>query len=138
VVYELGCGTGRTCFWLSTFVKCKVVGIDLLPTFIEKARFVAKRTEQIDLEFLEADMLTVDLSPATVIYLYGTCLQDEILAFLLARFHHLHPSTRVITVSYPLTDYCQGKLFHVIDSFRALFPWGRASVYINERKPDIT
>ncbi len=27
VVFELGCGRGRTCFWLNTFIGCKVVGI---------------------------------------------------------------------------------------------------------------
>src|ERR1700722_13009935 len=30
-VFELGCGRGRTCFWLNSFIHCKVVGIDIVP-----------------------------------------------------------------------------------------------------------
>jgi SAM-dependent methyltransferase len=134
VVYELGCGTGRTCFWLSIFVNCKVVGVDYLPAFIHKAQRVQQKTQQLHLDFLEADMLTVDLSFATVVYLYGTCLNNETLTLLLSNFRHLRPGARVITVSYPLTDYCDGTLFQVTNQFRARFPWGKAWVFINKKR----
>src|SRR5262245_46123073 len=39
-VLELGCGRGRTCFWLARFVGCRAIGIDIVPTFIERAQRV--------------------------------------------------------------------------------------------------
>jgi SAM-dependent methyltransferase len=133
VLYELGCGSGRTCFWLRTFVKCKVVGIDFLPEFIQKANAIKKKQHLNHIDFLNADMLSVDFSEATVIYLYGTCLPDHLIEQLLASFATLKPLTKVITVSYPLTDYCQGKLFKTIKSFPARFPWGSTIVYLSQK-----
>ncbi len=43
VVFELGCGRGRTCFWLNQFIGCAVIGIDYVPAFIEKALKVKRR-----------------------------------------------------------------------------------------------
>lgn len=31
VVFEMGCGRGRTCFWLNQFIGCRVIGIDYVP-----------------------------------------------------------------------------------------------------------
>ena len=138
VVYELGCGSGRTCFWLRTFVKCRVTGIDYLPAFIQKARFVKKKRYLNQIDFRQEDMLSVDFSDATVIYLYGTCLEDALIEKLTLHLSCLKPGSRVITVSYPLTDYCHGSLFKLIKSFPARFPWGMATVYLNERLQSIS
>ena len=43
VVLELGCGRGRTCFWLRSFIGCKVIGVDFIGTFIDKANQVKKK-----------------------------------------------------------------------------------------------
>lgn len=133
VVYELGCGSGRTCFWLRTFVKCRVTGIDYLPTFILKACYVKKKRYLNQIDFLQEDMLSVDFSDATVIYLYGTCLEDTLIEKLTLHLGCLKPAARVITVSYPLTDYCKGTLFKLTKTFPARFPWGTATIYLNER-----
>ena len=133
VVYELGCGSGRTCFWLRTFVQCRVTGIDYLPTFIEKARRVKKKRYLNQIDFIQADMLSVDFSDATVIYLYGTCLAEAFIEQLTLHLQCLKARARVITVSYPLTDYCKGALFKVTTTFPVRFPWGTATVFLNER-----
>lgn len=138
VVYELGCGSGRTCFWLRSFVGCCAIGIDYLPSFIQKACSVKNKVHLSQIDFIHADMLTIDLSQATVIYLYGTCLEDSLIEKLIERFRFLRPATRVITVSYPLTEYCMGTLFKVTQTFPARFPWGTATVYLNERLPSPT
>lgn len=134
VVYELGCGTGRTCFWLHSFVGCRVIGIDFLPEFIDKARGVKKQTHLRGIDFIQGDMLAVDLSDATFIYLYGTCLEDDYIEKLLTRLIQLRAGTHVITVSYPLTEYCGGAHFEVIKTFPARFPWGTAPVFLNRRR----
>jgi SAM-dependent methyltransferase len=133
LVYELGCGSGRTCFWLRTFVKCQVVGVDYLPAFISKANRVKKWARLSKIHFLQEDMLTVDLKGASVIYLYGTCLEDAVIERLLYRFEELKRGTKVITVSYPLTDY-NNAYFKLEKSFSARFPWGKADIFLQTRK----
>lgn len=129
VVYELGCGTGRTCFWLASFVKCHTVGIDFNAHFIDKARRVACMQPALSIEFREGDMFQTDLKGATAIYLYGTCLEDEEIDNLCERFRALPKGTKIITVSYPLTDYSDA--FTLEKEFSATYPWGTTSVYLN-------
>ncbi|MCH9627921.1 MAG: hypothetical protein S4CHLAM2_15700 [Chlamydiales bacterium] len=130
IVYELGCGPGRTLFWLRHFVQCRVVGVDYLPTFIERAQRV-NRWRQLDrVTFLNQDMLETNYSQATVVYLYGTCLEDEVIEKLCGRLsRELKPGAKVITVSYPLTDYSSH--FRCVKQFSAQFPWGKAEVFLN-------
>jgi SAM-dependent methyltransferase len=72
IVFELGCGRGKTVFWLNSFLQCKVVGIEIIPLFVEKARSIKQWLKVKDVEFRNEDMLTTDYSAATIIYLYGT------------------------------------------------------------------
>lgn len=133
-VYELGCGSGRTLFWLRAFVKCQVVGIDFLPIFIQKGRKIQRWLRFDRTDFLLKDLGEVDYSDATVLYLYGTCLDDSQIQRLVDCFSKLKPGTRVITVSYPLTDYSPD--FILVKQFSAHFPWGRAEVYLNRYRVD--
>ena len=63
-----------------------------------------------------------------MIYLYGTCLREKQIKALCRRFEKLPKGTRVITVSYPLTDYTEG--YEVISCFSAPFTWGDTEVYL--------
>jgi SAM-dependent methyltransferase len=136
IVYDLGCGPGRTCFWLRTFVGCRAIGVDYVSDFIAKAKKVKLASALCNIEFLHQNMLDIDLSRATVIYLYGICLEDAVVENLILHLHSLKPGARVITVSYPLTEYCCGKVFRVVSSFPGRFPWGIAEIYLNERLND--
>lgn len=133
-VYELGCGSGRTLFWLRTFVKCQVVGIDFIPTFIRRADKIKKWLRFDSIDFKLRDLFEGDYADATVVYLYGTCLEDGEIERLIDRFSTLKPGTRVITVSYPLTDYSTD--FTLVKQFSAHFPWGKAAIYLNHYKAD--
>lgn len=123
-VIELGCGRGRACFWLNSFIGCKVKGIDYIPDFIRKAKEVGPSGATFEC----ADFMQADLSEASVIYLYGTCLEDETIKALCKKFHK---GTKIITVSYPLTDYSPE--FEVIRSFPARFNWGETEIYLQKR-----
>lgn len=124
VVFEVGCGRGRGAMFLSQIYGCKVIGIDRVPIFINKAN------EILPAAFLCEDMFAADYSEATVIYLYGTCLADEQVLSLVARFERLGPGTKIITVSYPLTDY--SPRFRVMEQFTGQFPWGGGEIFIQE------
>lgn len=133
-VYELGSGRGRTCFWLNCFVGCRVVGIEYIPDFVNHANLIKKRFNIDGVEFRCEDFLKTDYTKATVVYLYGTCLEDiEILA-LIEKFKTLQRGAKIITVSYPLTDYTSDRSFEVMNCFQVPFTWGTTEVYLHIKK----
>lgn len=135
-VYELGCGRGRTCFWLAAFVKCRVVGIEQIETFVEIANQIKDQHHVGRVRICQGNYLDFSYKDATVIFIYGTCLEEPDIKLLISRFAKLAPGTKIITISYPLTDYVtpgQFDLFNVIHTFEASFPWGKGIVYLHER-----
>ena len=133
-LYELGCGRGRCCFWAHHFIGCKVVGIDFVPPFIQKASTVVQKRDLKGIEFRCEDFLLSDLTDATAIYLYGTCYDAPFLKTLSKKLAKLPPATLVISVSYPLTDYAPPNTFEVLHRFSAPFTWGEGDVYIQQKK----
>lgn len=129
IVYDLGSGRGIALLWWATQVGCTTYGVDNYLPFIQLAKRVKERFSIINAYFLEEDFLKVDLSRATVIYLYGTALPDAMIYQLITRFKQLGTSVKIITVSYPLSDYDSD--FTIIKEFRGLFPWGQTDIYLN-------
>lgn len=130
VVIEMGCGRGLGAIFLSNLVGCRVIGIDWIPFFIETAKSILQTSfPSLPVAFYCQEMQFSDFSNATVIYLYGTCLPDEEICLLARRFESLPASLRIITVSYPLSDYCSS--FCTTKQFSASFPWGEAEIYLN-------
>ena len=130
-VYELGAGRGATCFWLHQFIGCSVVGIEYVPEFVERAERIRRRLKVKGIEFRLADMLKTDFKGATVCYLYGTCLDEHAIKLLIQKFKKLPVGTKIITVSYPLTDYTADPCFHIMKRFSVPFTWGSADVYLH-------
>lgn len=118
VLYDLGCGTGRTSFWFHFFIRCQVVGIDYVPTFVRHAERVKKWCKANKIEFILQDMLNIDFENATAVYLYGTCFEEPFLERLIERLKKLRPGAKIVTVSYPLRDYCSEPLLRSSSSFR--------------------
>lgn len=131
LVFELGCGRGRTCFWLNQLIGCQVVGVDYVPEFIQRADKVKKKFKITGVEFVLEDFMKADLTGATMIYLYGTCLPDKLILQLISKFRLLPKGTKIITVSYALSDYVPQTFFKVINSFKASFTWGEGDVYFH-------
>lgn len=133
-VFELGCGRGRTCFWLNQFVGCKVVGIDYVPEFIERANQVKQKFQLDQVEFRLEDLLQTDLTGATVVYLYGTCFSTPFIQTLISHFDQLPSGTKIITVSYPLSQYAPQANFELLKRFPAIFTWGAGDVYLQVKR----
>lgn len=132
-VYELGCGMGLTAFWLRLVAGCSVVGIEQVPAFVNRAQQLANRLGIEGLEFRRENMTCVNYADADLIYLYGTCLEDEVVKHLIGALESLKPEARVVTVSYPLTDYAPDA-FVVVDQIQATYTWGKAQVYVQKRR----
>ncbi len=127
-VIELGCGRGRGIFFLSHLLGCKAIGIDWIPFFIQTAESI-NNSFSLPISFRCEEMHSSDFSDASAIYLYGTCLADEQICSLISRFESLSSGVKIITVSYPLSEY--SSQFRTVKQFTASFPWGEAEVYLN-------
>lgn len=127
---ELGCGRGRGAFFLSHFFGCKVIGIEKIPIFIKMAKHTAAKFNVERVSFHCLNMLDMKFPHANVIYLYGTCLEDNDIKRLLLALKSFPSGTKVITISYPLTDYTEGVVFHLEKSFSVDFPWGKTDAYV--------
>ena len=101
VVYDLGCGDGRLLFAALEKGAGRAVGVELDPTPLQRARMKAKELELEDrITFLEADVMEVDLSPATLVLCY---LITAASAALKQRFETvLRPGTRVVMEAFPI------------------------------------
>lgn len=130
-VLEMGCGRGRGVFFLNHLLGCKAIGIDWVPTFIQMAQSFPFCKEG-EVSFRCETMEDTDLSAVSAIYLYGTCLSEEQIHTLINRFKTLPPFVKIITVSYPLSDY--DTHFHTLKQFTASFPWGEAEIFCNQFK----
>lgn len=129
-VFELGSGRGRTCFWLNCYYGCNVVGIEQVPDFVQRANLIATKLNISGIEFRQEDMLDSNLAGANTVYLYGTCLEDSFIEKLTEKLETLPSGTKIITVSYPLTEYTDSKKFEIMKRFPAKFTWGTADVYL--------
>ncbi len=128
-IFELGCGRGRTCFWLNQWLGCKVVGIEFVPEFVEIADIIKKSCDLENIELRCEDFTESSLEGASVVYLFGTCLKDEDIEKLSANIARLPSGTKVISVSYPLTEYEPSNSLKIVRRFPGRFAWGEADVY---------
>ncbi len=114
---ELGSGRGKTCFWASHFIGCKVKGVESVPLFarLSKALF----QEAI---FVCESMFETDLSKADVVYYYH--LEGK-----LPRFETMRPGSRLVTISEPIDS----QAFALVKSIDVEFPWGTTQAYIQKR-----
>ena len=131
VFLELGSGRGRTLFWLSHFYGCQVVGIDYNPYFIKRCLKISQACGIHNATFICADTRVCHFDEATVLYLYGTLLSDEDVDILIKKFSKLRKGVKIITISFPLSDYEKTK-FQLLSSFDVEFPWGKTTCYVQE------
>ncbi len=130
IVYELGAGRGRCCFFLATFYKCVAVGFENVPRFVEIASTIKKMFCVQNVDFFLRDIFEdFDLSSATILYLYGTCYADDEIVFLAKRFAKLKAGSKVITISYSLLDYVKDSNIKLTQCFEVSFPWGKTMCY---------
>lgn len=126
-VFELGSGRGLAAFYLKIFFGCRVTAIEQIPLFVRKAKRI-NNLLKLDIEFRCEDFCESDLSNATAIYLFGTCLSDEIIEKICKK---IRVKQKVVSISYPLSDYDPD--FHLLKMFEVEYPWGKTEAYLNEK-----
>ncbi len=125
VVYDLGSGDGRIVITAARRYGASGVGFEIDPKLVRLSRENARRAGVEHLvEFREEDVLTVDLSPATVVTLY---LFREANLKLRPRIQtQLRPGSRVVSHDFDMGDWQPGATRRVQDKtgrVRTLYFW---------------
>ena len=101
VVYDLGCGDGRIPIAAAKTYGARAVGLDIDPKRIEESRANAKAAGVEHLvEFRLEDVLSADVSPATVVTLYLLSSSNARLRPILTR--QLRPGARIVSHAFSM------------------------------------
>ena len=100
VVYDLGCGDGRILVTAAKRYGCRCFGFDINPDRVAEARENVKQNGVEQLVTIEQrDILTLDLSEATVVTMY---LLPKLNAKLIPQLDKLRPGARVISHAFEI------------------------------------
>lgn len=101
VVYDLGCGDGRIPIAAAKKYGASGVGFDIDPSLIERAKSNAK-TAGVDalVDFRVQNVLTADLSKATVVTLYLLTSSNQRLRPILQQ--QLKPGARIVSHAFSM------------------------------------
>jgi len=132
VVYDLGSGDGRIVIAAARLYGARGVGFELDPDLVRRARDDARRAGVGGLvEFYVQDVLTVDLTGATVVTIY---LSREANLKLRPRLlSQLRPGSRVISHEFDMGDWQPSRILRFRDTAggeHTLLLW-----HIPERRP---
>ena len=118
---DLGAGRGKLCFWLALWMGCSCTGIEQVPSFVRQSKFLA-RLFNVPVRFELASIETIDLSSATLVYLY-TMEWDETLLLQMKK------GARLISIGAPV----ESDRFQLIRTLQVTYPWGTADAYIQTK-----
>ena len=125
LVYDLGSGDGRIVNAAARRYGARGIGFELEPDLVRRAQENARLAGVSHLvEFRQQDVLTVDLSPATVVTVY---LSVEANLMLRPRMQEqLRPGARVVSYEFNMGDWLPDVFRQVQDEsgrVRALYLW---------------
>jgi SAM-dependent methyltransferase len=120
VVYDLGSGDGRIPILAAQKYGARGVGIEIDPRLVALSRQVAREGDVSDrVTFIEGDLFTTDISPATVVTLYLSASVNLRLEPKLKR--ELRPGTRIVSHQFPIGRWSPDQTMRVND--QELFLW---------------
>jgi len=118
---DLGAGRGKLCFWTAFWLGCTCTGVEQVPFFVRQAVWLAK-IFRMPIQFHLGSIETIDLSKATVVYLYVMEWDEALL-------EKMTPNARLISVGAPV----ESSSFEVVRKMPARYPWGVTDVYVQRR-----
>ena len=125
VIYDLGSGDGRVVVTAAKKYGAKSVGFEIDPVLVSWSRRNIKEAGVAHLaEIREQDLMTVDLSPATVVTLYLYPAANLRLRPQLRR--QLKPGSRVVSHDFGMGDWKPDHVEQMTDSsglLRTIYLW---------------
>jgi SAM-dependent methyltransferase len=123
VVYDLGCGNGEIVIAAAKLYGARAVGVDLDPARIREARLNAARAAVTGrVTFVEQDLFTTDVSPATVVTLY---LLPDLNARLRPKLlRELRAGARIVSHDFGIGDWVPERTVEIpLDRTHRVFLW---------------
>lgn len=113
VVYDLGCGDGRILVTAAKRHGCRCVGFDINPERVAEARENARQNDVEELvEIQQRDILTLDLSQATVVTMY---LLPRLNKELIPQLDKLRPGARVVSHAFEIEGLVPDRKVEVLN-----------------------
>ncbi len=104
MVYDLGSGDGRVVVLAAKLRGAKAVGVEIDPALVILSEMKIKEEGLEDkVKILQKDFRKVDISDATVLYLY--IYYDVIKNFLMDKLYQLKPGARIVTLEIPIPGW---------------------------------
>ena len=120
VVYDLGCGDGRTVVTAAKQYGVHAVGIDINPERIQESHETAKQAGVTKMvTFRNEDLFEADIREATVVTLY--LLQSLNVKLKPKLWKDLKPGTRIVSHTFDMGDWKPDKQIEV--DGRTLYFW---------------
>lgn len=120
IVYDLGCGDGRTVITAAKQYGVRAVGIDINPERIKESNDNAKQAGVTDkVAFRNEDLFEANIKEATVVTLY--LLQSLNVKLRPKLWNDLKPGTRVVSHAFDMGDWKPEKEIEV--DGRRVFLW---------------
>ncbi|MEK6600384.1 MAG: methyltransferase domain-containing protein [Candidatus Binatota bacterium] len=120
VVYDLGAGDGRIVITAARKYGVRAVGFEIDPDLIKKSREnIRKEGLQQLAEIRQQDILTVDVSGATVVTMY--LLPDVNLQLRPTLLSQLKPGSRIVSHAFDMGDWKPDKVVQV--NGRTVYLW---------------
>ncbi len=125
VVYDLGSGDGRIVIMAAKHFGARGVGYELDGELVQRSTEYARRAGVADLvKFHQQDILTVDLSPATVVTIYLG--REANLKLRPALQSQLRPGARVVSHDFDMGDWRPDAVQQVLEESgitKTLYLW---------------
>jgi SAM-dependent methyltransferase len=129
VVYDLGCGDGRIVVTAAKKFGVKAFGFDIDPQRVKEARENV-RTNNVEhlVTIRQADIFTLDLTPASVVTLY---LLPELNVRLMPQLQKLKPGSRIVSHDFDMRGAKPVQVHHmtVNDDERSQYGMGEHTIY---------
>ena len=137
VFYDLGSGTGKSCFITSfLFGLKKSVGIELVPQLHEAAQRKKQEIkgeypkENKAMEFINGDITKEDFSDGDIIFSNSTCFSSELFDALVERYQTLKIGTYVICLTKSISS---DKFSLIYESTEPSFSWGNPTTRVYKK-----
>lgn len=125
IVYDLGSGDGRIVITAAKKYGVKAVGFEIDPDLVKQSREAIEREKLTNLaEIRHQDIMTVDLSPASVLTMY--LLPGVNMRLRPNIWSHMKPGSRVVSHAFDMGDWKADKIETVNDSSnfgRTIYLW---------------
>lgn len=108
IVYDLGCGTGKALITANTKFGAKGVGVEIDPLRVWFAKRNVKKYQARGVEIVKKNFFSVDIHPATVVYMY--LVPNALRRLTNKLMEELQPGTKLVSYVYDFPETYKGKI----------------------------